>query len=59
MIAGAVARATAATAVHPLNVIKTMLQLGREMPEWRWHTLSRGGGSQFIMSVPHGAMVRN
>lgn len=55
--AGAVARSIAATAVHPLNVIKTMLQTkGGKMPAWTWAVLSRGAGSQFIMSVPHGAI---
>jgi len=57
MLAGAVARSAAATAVHPLNVIKTMLQTkGGKMPEFRWSVLSRGAGSQFIMSIPHGAI---
>ena len=57
MLAGAVARSAAATAVHPLNVIKTMLQTkGGKMPELSWRVLSRGAGSQFIMSVPHGAI---
>lgn len=27
-----------------------------KMPEWKWSVLSRGAGSQFIMSVPHGAV---
>jgi len=26
------------------------------MPEFKWSVLSRGAGSQFIMSVPHGAI---
>ena len=57
MVAGAVARATSATAVHPLNVIKTMLQMKNgKMPPLTWNVLSRGAGSQFIMSVPHGAI---
>ena len=56
MLAGAIARATASTAVHPLNVMKTMLQLGKNMPERRWSTLMRGAGSQFILSMPHGAL---
>lgn len=57
MVAGAVARASASTAVHPLNVIKTMLQTKEgKMPEFTWHAMTRGAGSQFIMSVPHGAI---
>ena len=57
MLAGAVARSAASTAVHPLNVVKTMLQTkeGR-MPELSWNSLMRGAGSQFIMSIPHGAI---
>eukprot|EP01041_Mallomonas_annulata_P012915 gene12915-27243_t len=57
MLAGAVARSASATAVHPLNVVKTMLQTkDGKMPELSWRVLSRGAGSQFIMSVPHGAI---
>ena len=71
MLAGAIARAIAATAVHPLNVIKTMLQTeGGRIPELTWPALSRGmrglapisgltasgAGSQLIMSIPHGAL---
>lgn len=57
MFAGAMARTCAATAVHPLNVVKTMLQTkGGVMPELKWSVLSRGAGSQFIMSIPHGAI---
>lgn len=56
MLSGAVARSAAATAVHPLNVIKTLLQTkDGKVPELKWSVLSRGAGSQFIMSVPHGA----
>lgn len=57
MLAGAMARTVAATAVHPLNVCKTMLQTkGGVMPAFKWSVLSRGAGSQFIMSIPHGAI---
>ena len=57
MVAGAMARTAAATAVHPLNVCKTLLQTkGGVMPALKWSVLSRGAGSQFIMSVPHGAI---
>jgi len=57
MLAGAIARSVSATAVHPLNVIKTLLQTkGGGMPELKWNILSRGAGSQLIMSIPHGAV---
>ena len=57
MLAGAVARSAASTAVHPLNVVKTMLQTkDGKMPAFSWEVLSRGAGSQFIMSIPHGAI---
>jgi hypothetical protein len=56
MVAGAVARSVSATAVHPLNVIKTMLQTRHgQWPAMRWSVLSRGAGSQLLMSIPHGA----
>lgn len=43
MLSGAIARAIAATAVHPLNVIKTMLQTeGGKIPDFTWAALSRG-----------------
>lgn len=57
MLAGAVARATSATFVHPLNVIKTLLQTREgKLPPMTWNALSRGAGSQFLMSIPHGAL---
>jgi len=57
MLAGAMARTVSATAVHPLNVCKTMLQKkGGVLPAFTWNALSRGVGSQFIMSIPHGAI---
>ena len=57
MFAGAVARSVSATAVHPLNIIKTILQKkGGTIPPFSWHVYSRGAGSQFIMSIPHGAL---
>jgi hypothetical protein len=56
MIAGAVARTVAATAVHPLNVIKTVLQTKDvQLPSFRYSDLMRGSGSQLICSIPHGA----
>lgn len=56
LLAGSVARSAAATAVHPLNVMKIMLQR-REgvMPEFTWDGLMRGCGSQLLWSLPHGA----
>ena len=27
-----------------------------KMPEFTWKAMSRGAGSQFIMSIPHGAL---
>ena len=57
MLAGAIARASSATFVHPLNVIKTLLQTREgNLPPMTWYALSRGAGSQFLMSIPHGAM---
>jgi len=57
MVAGAIARSVSATAIHPLNVIKIMLQKqGGKMPELNFQTMTRGAGSQFIMSIPHGAI---
>ena len=45
MLAGAIARSASATAVHPLNVIKTMLQTkDGKMPDFTWKSLSRGAG---------------
>jgi len=56
MLSGSIARTVAATAVHPLNVVKTLLQTkDGKVPAFKWSVLSRGAGSQFIMSVPHGA----
>eukprot|EP01036_Dinobryon_divergens_P031943 gene31943-41437_t len=43
MLAGAIARSASATA----NGV---------IPEFKWSILSRGAGSQFIMSIPHGAV---
>lgn len=57
MVAGAIARSVSATAIHPLNVIKIMLQKqGGKMPALNFQTMTRGAGSQFIMSIPHGAI---
>ncbi len=58
MLAGAIARSASATAVHPLNVWKTILQTKDGQPPWppTWSAYSRGAGSQFLMSIPHGAL---
>jgi hypothetical protein len=57
MVAGAIARSVAATAVHPLNVIKTVLQTkDGVLPKLTWRVLSRGAGAQLLMSIPHGAL---
>ena len=56
LLAGAVARSASATAVHPLNVIKIMLQRkGGHMPEMSFNSLMRGSASQLVWSIPHGA----
>ena len=49
----------AQTALHPANVIKTMLQAKgsvRAMLPLTWSTLSRGAGAQFLLSLPNGAL---
>ena len=60
MLAGAIARSVASTAVHPLYVIKTLLQTNQEgwrgLPSLSWSTLTRGANTQLIISLPHGAM---
>ncbi|CAM9638312.1 unnamed protein product, partial [Ascophyllum nodosum] len=59
MVAGAVSRSVAQTALHPANVIKTMLQAKgsvRAMLPLTWSTLSRGAGAQFLLSLPNGAL---
>ena len=57
MFAGAIARSASAAAVHPLNVVKTMLQTKNGvLPEMTMQVLTRGAGSQFLMSIPHGAL---
>lgn len=64
-IAGGVARCAAQTAVHPLNVAKTMLQThgGGEAlrkalstPAGMRQTFSRGIGAQALLSLPNGAI---
>jgi hypothetical protein len=59
MIAGAVAKSVATTAVNPLNVIKTLLQRqndGQAFPTLTWRVLSRGAVAQLLLSLPHGAI---
>lgn len=59
MVAGAVSRSVAQTALHPANVVKTLLQtkgsFGAILP-LTWATLSRGAGAQFLLSLPNGAL---
>lgn len=59
MVAGAVARSVSAAAVHPLNVIKTILQSSKDsnfgLHLLSWQVLTRGIGAQFFLSIPHGA----
>ena len=56
LLAGSVSRSAAATLVHPLNVMKIMLQRREgNMPEFTWDGLMRGSGSQLLWSIPHGA----
>ncbi|CAM9750509.1 unnamed protein product, partial [Phaeothamnion confervicola] len=59
MVAGAVSRSVAQTALHPANVIKTLLQtkgsFSAIMP-LTWTTVSRGAGAQFLLSLPNGAL---
>lgn len=49
----------AQTALHPANVIKTLLQtkgsFGAILP-LTWTTLARGAGAQFLLSLPNGAL---
>ncbi len=57
MFAGAVARSVAVVSVHPLNVIKTIMQCENgQISKWSWSALTRGAGAQLLMSVPHGAL---
>ena len=57
MLSGAMARSASATIAHPLNVLKTILQMrDYRMPTMTWRVLSRGVCTQFIMSIPHGAL---
>ena len=56
LLAGSISRSAAATLVHPLNVMKIMLQRREgNMPEFTWDGLMRGSGSQLLWSIPHGA----
>lgn len=59
MVAGAVSRSVAQTALHPANVIKTLLQTKGSFNAifpLTWGTLSRGAGAQFLLSLPNGAL---
>eukprot|EP00978_Attheya_sp_CCMP212_P030314 scaffold111038_cov43-Attheya_sp.AAC.1 len=65
MVCGAVSRSLAETIMHPANTMKTILQSNRSIetqtlgmlakPE-NLKFLSRGAGTQFFFSVPHGAI---
>lgn len=58
LLAGAVSRSIAHTAVHPAIIVKTLLQ-GRgtaaQLNNLSFKLLTRGSGAQFFMSLPHGA----
>eukprot|EP00752_Nemacystus_decipiens_P016757 g14995.t1 len=58
VLAGAVSRSIAHTAVHPAIIVKTLLQ-GRgtaaQLDNLSLKLLTRGSGAQFFMSLPHGA----
>ncbi|CAM9202133.1 unnamed protein product [Discosporangium mesarthrocarpum] len=58
MVAGAISRSVAQTALHPVNVIKTMLQTRGSLQAilpLSLATLTRGAGAQFLLSLPNGA----
>ena len=65
MLCGAISRSAAQTAMHPANTMKTMLQnsKGPVVPAIRellrpssFHRLTYGAGTNFILSVPNGAL---
>lgn len=68
MICGAASRSIAQTIMHPANTMKTILQSQRGVEASERLTvfglakpanvklLTRGAGSQFLLSVPHGAV---
>lgn len=64
-VAGALARCAAQSAVHPLNVAKTVLQTSKggqllkeafSSPKMARITFSRGLGAQALLSLPNGAV---
>lgn len=59
MLAGAVSRSCAQTAMHPANVVKTLLQTkgSAELNNLNFRILTRGAGAQFALSLPHGALA--
>ncbi|EWM25692.1 s-adenosylmethionine mitochondrial carrier protein [Nannochloropsis gaditana] len=59
MLAGAVSRSCAQTAMHPANVVKTLLQTkgAGELANLNVQILTRGAGAQFALSLPHGALA--
>lgn len=59
MVAGAVSRSIAQTAMHPANVVKTLLQTKgsfQAILPLSYKTLTRGAGAQFLLSLPTGAL---
>ncbi|CEM38396.1 unnamed protein product [Vitrella brassicaformis CCMP3155] len=61
MLAGALSRSVAQTAVHPLIGVKTLLQGRNTWQGWGYFLGHpgiwwRGAGAQFLISLPHGAM---
>eukprot|EP01084_Bolivina_argentea_P172104 298129_1 len=59
MLAGAVSRSVAQTAMHLANVIKTLLQMKgsfEAIQPLTQHVLARGAGAQFLLSLPSGAI---
>jgi len=49
----------AQTAMHPANVLKTIIQTEGKVASrhLKWSVITRGAGAQFLLSVPHGAMA--
>jgi hypothetical protein len=49
----------AQTAMHPANVVKTLLQTkgSNELQNLNFRILTRGAGAQFVLSLPHGALA--
>ena len=65
MLCGAISRSTAQTIMHPANTMKTMLQNSKGpvvpailelMKLSSFHRLTYGAGTNFLLSVPQGAL---